>query len=121
MHGAHPGSGGFAPVQQVQKMRADGIIIGLHVDALAAVREVMPVAQYRSQTRQQAIGQIARLGGCVRRRFRVQTPEYRHAAAQHIHGMAAFRQLLQHGVHRGRQRPQPLELRPVSGKFAAVG
>ena len=49
MHGAHPARRGFAAVQQVQEMRADGIIVGLHVDALPALRKVIPVAQHRTQ------------------------------------------------------------------------
>ena len=47
-------------MQQVQEMSADGIVVGLHLDALAVVGVVMPVEQHRSQRGHQAIGDVAR-------------------------------------------------------------
>ncbi|MNO94733.1 hypothetical protein D3C76_863600 [compost metagenome] len=46
VHGAHPGVTGLLPVQQVQEVAADGVVIGLHMDALAVVAEVVPVEQH---------------------------------------------------------------------------
>ncbi len=37
MHGAHPTGRRLAAVKQVQEMRADGVIVRLHLDAAAAL------------------------------------------------------------------------------------
>ena len=52
VHGPHPLRGRLAAVQQMQEVRADRIIVRLHLDAPFMLRKVMPVTQHRSQTRQ---------------------------------------------------------------------
>lgn len=66
-------------------MAADGIVVGLHVDAAASVGEVIPVPQHRTETRQQAIDDLFGLCWIVRCRFLLQCTQYRAASAHHIH------------------------------------
>ena len=65
VHGAHPARGRRTAMQQVQEMTAHGVVVGLDVDALAAVREVIPVAEHRPEARHQVIGDFARTRGVV--------------------------------------------------------
>jgi len=72
MHRAHPVRAWFFAVQEMQKMAADGIIVGPGLDALAVMGEVMPVEQHRAQRSQQPVGDIARAGDAVIRLLRLQ-------------------------------------------------
>ncbi len=93
-------------MQEMQEMGGDRIIVGQHFDALAAVREVMPVAQHRSQARQQPVSQVAGSCGIVPARLRHQAPQRGHPGAQHVHGMAGGGQLLEHRAQRRGQCAQ---------------
>jgi hypothetical protein len=93
-------------VKQMQEMSADGVIVGLHIDAHAALGVVIPVAQHRAQGCQQPVGQIARAFSGMIVRFRHATTERRHAGSQYVHGMAGGRQLFQDGSYGGRQQAQ---------------
>ena len=46
-------------------MPADGIVIGLDVNALARVAEVIPVEQHRAERSEQPVRDVARAGGVV--------------------------------------------------------
>ena len=75
-------AGGLAPMQQVQEMRADRIVVGLHVDAPAAARKVVPIAQHRAQGCQQPIGDVARARATVIAGLGNAAAECRNAGAQ---------------------------------------
>ena len=49
-------------VQEMQEVRGDRIIVRLAIDAAAVAGEVPPVQQHRAEARDQAIGDVARLG-----------------------------------------------------------
>ena len=49
VHGAFPGRGGRPAMQQVQEMRADGIVIGFGFNATAVVAPVIPVEQHGTE------------------------------------------------------------------------
>ncbi len=53
---------GASAVQQVQEVAADGVVVGLRLNALAVVAAVVPVQQHRSQRGHQAVGDVARAG-----------------------------------------------------------
>ena len=53
-----------AAVEQMEKVTADRVVVGLDIDALAVVAPVIPVEQHRALRRQQAVG------GCRARRAR---------------------------------------------------
>jgi len=48
VHGAHPAGGRRVAVQQVQEVAADGLVIGLYLDALAVGGVMVPVQQRRA-------------------------------------------------------------------------
>ena len=51
VHGLDPlGAGGLA-VEEVEEVGADGVVVGLDVDAMAVVGEVIPVEQHASRAR----------------------------------------------------------------------
>ncbi len=49
VHGAHPAVLRLFAMQEVQEMAADAVVIGLDVDALAVVTEVVPIEQDRAE------------------------------------------------------------------------
>ena len=120
VHGAHPAGGRRAPMQQVQEMSAHRVIVGFEVNPLAIVREVIPVAEHRSETGDQVIGDCARARRIVIFPLRQHTTHGRSAGAHHIHGMRGGRQLLEHRTHRRRQAAQLLEPGLVSSKLRFV-
>lgn len=62
MHRLFPAGGRRFAVQQVQEVAADGIVVGLRLNALAVVAVVIPIQQHRSQRGQQPVGDVARAG-----------------------------------------------------------
>ena len=121
MHGAHPQLARRFAVQQMQEMRGDRIVVGVHFDAPAAVTEVVPVAQHRRQARQYPIRQLTRRRGRMLRMLRLETAEHRHAAAQHIHRVTRARQQLERAAQRRRQIAPCLEPPLVGRQFARIG
>ena len=87
MHGAHPGCTGRLTMQQMQEVSADRVIIGLHLDTLAIVAEVIPVQQHGAQAGHQLVSNIPGAGMVVILLFRLQTTQYRYAGAHYVHGM----------------------------------
>ena len=84
-------------------MPADRIVVGLDVDALAVVREVIPVAEHRAEARDQVIGDLARARGIVIVGFSGSTQPSADAPVRMTSiGCAAGRQLLEHRAHRRR-------------------
>ena len=78
---------GALAMQQVKKMRGNGFAVGINHDALAVVREVVPVKEHRRQRGQQRIGNVARARGVVVLSFRPHAAQDGDARAQHVHGM----------------------------------
>ena len=120
VHGPLPQRAGLLAMQQVQKMRADGIVIGLHIDALARGAEVVPVQQHRAQRGHQPVGNVAGAGQVVVVLLRQGAAQHRYARAHHIHRVAGRRQLLQRLLDAGGQAAQRLELVLVGPQFCAV-
>ncbi len=96
-------SPGGRPMQQVQEVPADGVVLGLDLDALAGVAEVIPVAEHRAEAGEQAVGDVARAGGVVIVPLRQRAPERRDAGAHHVHRMTGGGQLLEHRAARLRK------------------
>ncbi|MNV14407.1 hypothetical protein D3C71_1050920 [compost metagenome] len=49
VHGALPVRAGFGAVQQVQEVRANGVVVGLHLDTAARAGPVVPVQQHGTE------------------------------------------------------------------------
>ena len=113
-------AGGGAPMQQVQEMPADRVVVGLDVDAPAAVREVIPVAQHRAEARDQVIRDLARAGGIVIVRLGQHATHRRRAGAHDVHRVRRRRQLFEHRAHRRGNAAQVLELRLVRRELRLV-
>ena len=113
-------AGGGAPVQQVQEVPAHRVVVGLDVDAAAAVREVIPVAEHGAEARHQVIGDLARARGVVVIGLGQHAAQRRRARAHDVHRMRGRRQLLEHGAHRRRNAAQVLELRLVGGELLGI-
>ncbi len=121
VHRLDPVVGRGAPVQQVQEMAADRVVVGLHVDALAVVAEVVPVQQHRAERGHQAVGDGARAGDVVVVLFRHHAAEGGHAGAHHIHRMAGRGQRLERRLDRLRQPAHRLQARLVGRQLGQVG
>jgi hypothetical protein len=107
-------------MQQVQEVPAHGVVVGLDVDAPAAVRIVIPVAEHGAEARHQVIGDLARAGRVVIVCLGQYTTQRRRAGAQDVHWMARGRQLLEHRADRRGDAAQALELHLVRGQLAGV-
>jgi hypothetical protein len=81
-------------------MPADGIVVGLGVDALALAGVVVPVEQHRAERSHQPIGDALRAFLGVVLLLRLQRAEHRDAGAHHIHRMRFFRNLLKRYLER---------------------
>ena len=121
MHRPHPRCARCAPVQQVQKVSADGIVLGLDVNAGAAVTVVIPVGEHGAHGCDQPVRNIARRGRRMRLILRQSAAEHGDPGAQDVHGMRCGRQNLEHCAHCRRQAAQGGELRLVGRKLRAVG
>ena len=67
----HEAPGGFH--EKVQEVAADGVVVGLGLDAPAVMTEVVPIRERRSQRCEQPIGDFARAGRGVIDSFRGKT------------------------------------------------
>ena len=120
VHGAHPARRWRPAMQQVQEVPGHRVVVGLDVDAATAVREVIPVAEHRSEARHQVIGDLARTRGVVIIGFGQHAAQRRRAGAHDVHGMRGRRQLLEDGAHGRRDAAQVLELGLVGGELLSV-
>jgi len=110
VHRAHPGCRRRTPVQQMQEVPADRVVLGLDKDPLPAMTVVKPVRQHRPERGNQLIRD--RSGTChvVVVLLRHQATQSGSAGAEYVHGMGRRRQRLEDGAHCGRQpahRSQP--------------
>src|SRR6202011_226980 len=65
VHGTYPGRRGVPPVQEMQEMPTDRVILGVYIDALRIVAVVIPVAQHRAERSDQLIGNVPGAGSIV--------------------------------------------------------
>src|SRR3546814_4658960 len=65
MHGAYPFIAGLFAMQQMQEMPAYAVVVGLYVDVVSVMAEVVPVQQRRTQIGHQTIRDIAGIGQIV--------------------------------------------------------
>jgi hypothetical protein len=107
-------------VQHVQEVPADRIVVGLDVDAPAAVAVVIPVREHRAEACDQPVGDLARGGDVVIVLFRQRAAERRDAAAHDVHRMTRGGELFQHRPHDRGQAAQPRQLRLVTGELGLV-
>ena len=121
VHGAFPQRTRFLTMQQVQEMRADGIVVGFYLNALAVVRIVIPIEQHGTEGGHQAVGHVARAGDAVVIFFRQRTPQGGDAGAHHVHRMRRGGQRFQHLFDAGGQAAQGFQLGFVGAQFRASG
>ncbi|MNF91437.1 hypothetical protein D3C84_740380 [compost metagenome] len=121
VHGAHPGLARFLAVQQMEEVAADGVVVGLHVDALAVVAEVVPVQQRRTQRSHQLVGDVAGARVVMVFLLRRHATEHRHGGAHHVHRVGGRRQLFEGCLEGSRDAAQGLELGLVASQFGDVG
>src|SRR3546814_2035393 len=65
MHGAYPFIAGLFAMQQMQEMPAYAVVVGLYVDVVSVMAEVVPLQQRRTQIGHQTIRDIAGIGQIV--------------------------------------------------------
>ncbi len=121
MHSAHPRRLGGFPVQQVQEMATDSLILGLDRNAFAVKSEVIPVQKGRPQGRHQLVGNVTGAGVVMVILLRCDTAQNRDIGAHHIHGVRGRWQGLQGQHHTGGQATQRLKLPLIGGQFDGVG
>ncbi|MCY1225688.1 hypothetical protein D9M72_378910 [compost metagenome] len=104
----------------MQEVTADGIVVGLDVDALAVVAEVVPVEQRGAEGSHQLVGDVAGARMVVVILLQGQAAQHGNCGAHHVHRVGGRRQLLQGGLDAGRQAAQGLQLGLVAGQFGDV-
>src|SRR5690606_15230403 len=107
LHRFDPRRGWFDPVQEVQKMPADGFIVCFHLNSPTVMTEMVPIQQSRRIRSEQFVGYISGTRDVVAFSLRQYCPEYRSISAQYIHGMSRCWKLLQYRFSRLWQPPQP--------------
>ena len=115
----HGGLGGAA-VQQMEKVPADRVIVGLDIDALAIVAPVVPVQQHRALRSEQAVGGITRARRAVVLFLGQHGPERRDAGAQHVHRVGGRRERARGLLDRFGQAAQRLQVGLVSRELRDV-
>ncbi len=110
VHGPHPALRGGAPVEQVQEMRADTVVVGLDFDASAVVRVVEPVQEHGAKAGHETVGDIAGVRHIVVKRLGKHAPQRRDPGAHHIHRMGRRGNGFEHLLHALRQPAQPAQL-----------
>ena len=65
LHGAGPRSTGRLAVQQMEEVPSERFAVGVHRDALAVAREVVPVEEHRACEASSAVGDVAGAGFAV--------------------------------------------------------
>jgi len=65
VHRPNPGCGRRPPVQDVQEVAADGVVVGLYEDVLTVVAVVIPVRQHGAEGGNQPIGDVTRAGNTM--------------------------------------------------------
>ena len=121
VHGAFPQRARLAAMQQVQEMRADGIVVGFYLNALAVGRIVIPIEQHGTEGGHQAVGHIARAGDVVVILFRQGAAQGRDAGAHDIHRMRRSGQRFQRLFDAGGQTAHGFQLGLVGAQLRASG
>ena len=121
VHGTHPQIGRLLAVEQMQKVSADGVIIGFHVNTLAVVAVVIPVEQHRAERGHQLIGDVARTRGRMVVFLGKLTAKRRYASTHDVHRMSGCRKPLEHGFHIGGHAAERLQLGLVAREFGCSG
>ncbi|SAK98046.1 hypothetical protein AWB82_07183 [Caballeronia glebae] len=107
-------------MQQMQKVPADGIVIGFDFDAPAIVRIVIPVQQHRAERGHQLVGDIFRARHVVVFLLRQNRAEHGDAGAHHVHRMRGRRNPFERGLQVRGQPAQRLQLRLVRLQFGGI-
>ena len=106
VHRPNPGVRRRPAMQQVQKMAADGVIVGFDKNMLAVMAVVIPVSQHRAERGDQAIRNIACTGDAVIILFRQRATQHGHTGSQHVHPDAQRRATLPKAVRTIAGRPR---------------
>ena len=101
-------------------MRGDVGVVGLRLDALAVLGEVVPVEQHR---RERSDEPVARRDGALAGQagFRLQAAQHGAAGPQHVHGVRLGGQQFERGLELVGQPAQFREQRAVLGQLRAGG
>ena len=102
-------------------MLRERFAVGVRRDALAVVREVVPVEKHGRLRGQQRIGDVARAGFVVVVGFRPQAAQHGDAGAQHVHGVRSGGELLESVLHFGGQAAQAEQALLVCGQLRGGG
>ena len=104
--------------EQPQKVSGEGRLFRLGLDPANIPLVMIPVEQHRRENRQQAVGDLARIGP---RSFRLETTQRRTAGPQHVHWVRGNGQLLKQRFERFGQDPQRGQALPIVVQFLAAG
>ena len=110
VHRPFPQRRGLFAVQEVQKMPADGIVIGLNLDAPPGMGKVVPIQQHRTKAGHHTVGEVASFGQLVILVFRKDRAQRRASGSQHVYRMSVCRDAFQNVLHHCRQPAKGLEL-----------
>ncbi len=105
-------------MQQMQEVPADGIVIGLGLNAPAVMRIVVPVKQNGAERGHQAVGNILGTGNVVILFLRQHGAEHGDTGAHHIHRMSRCGNPFERGFQVRGQTTQTLELGLVRLEFS---
>ncbi|SAK99853.1 hypothetical protein AWB76_07796 [Caballeronia temeraria] len=107
-------------MQQMQKVPADGIVVGFDFDAFAVVRIVVPIEQHRAERRHQLVGDILRARHVVIVLLGQDRAEHGDAGAHDVHRMRGRGNPLERGLQVRGQAAQRLQLGLVRLQFGGV-
>ena len=107
-------------MQQVQEVAADGVVVGLDVNAAAVRGEVVPVEQHGAERGHEAVGDVARAGEVVVFFFGQMQPRTETPVRMTSMGWAACGKLLERELHGRRQAAHGLQLGFVGGELHAT-
>ena len=93
-------------MKKVQEMRADGIVVCLHIDHAAVMAVVVPVEQGRTQVCHQTVRNIACIGMVVVVFLGQDAAKGGCCGAHHIHRVTRGRQRLEYRLQLCRQAAQ---------------
>jgi hypothetical protein len=88
-------------MQHVQEVPSGRVVAGLHLDATAGPREMVPVTEHGAGAGDEPVGDVTRAGLRVRGFLGRLAAERGHAGSQHVHRMGRGGQLLEDGAEPG--------------------
>ena len=107
-------------MQEAQEMAADRVVVGLGLDPLAVMAEVIPIQEHRAERGHQAVGDVLGAREAVVVLLGQERAEHRDAGAHHVHRVRRRRNAFEDRPEARGQAAQRFELGLVAGEFGDV-